>query len=70
MTVLTVPPHGLPETGSVAGLERFFAEFGDPVATRTSPAPEHSDAERRNRLERAAAKAAEYGIEMLAPSQR
>jgi quercetin dioxygenase-like cupin family protein len=57
-------------TVAPAGLERFFAEFGDPVATRTSPAPELSDAERRNRLERAAAKAPEYGIEMLAPSQR
>jgi len=49
--------------------ERFFAEFGDPVPTRTSPAPELSDAERRDRLERAAAKAPEYGIEMLAPGQ-
>jgi hypothetical protein len=28
-----------------------------------------SDVERRNRLERAAAKAPEYGIEMLAPGQ-
>src|SRR3954463_9252484 len=30
-----------------AGLERFFAEFGDPVPTPTSPAPELSDVERR-----------------------
>jgi quercetin dioxygenase-like cupin family protein len=52
-------------TVAPAGLERFFAEFGDPVPTRTSPAPELSDVERRNRLERAAAKAPEYGIEML-----
>src|SRR4029079_5341300 len=51
-----------------AGLERFFGEFGDPVATGTSPAPELNDVERRNRLERAAAKAPEYGIEMLAPA--
>ena len=51
------------------GLERFFAEFGDPVPTRTSRAPELSDAERRNRLERAASKAPEYGIEMLPPHQ-
>jgi quercetin dioxygenase-like cupin family protein len=57
-------------TVAPAGLERFFAEFGDPVPGRTSPAPELSDAERRNRLERAAAKAPEYGIEMLAPDQR
>ena len=56
-------------TVAPAGLERFFAEFGDPVPTRTSPAPELSDAERRDRLERAAAKAPEYGIEMLAPGE-
>jgi len=54
-------------TVAPAGLESFFAEFGDPVPTRTSPAPELSDVERRNRLQRAAAKAPEYGIEMLAP---
>jgi quercetin dioxygenase-like cupin family protein len=53
-------------TVAPAGLERFFAEFGDPVPTRTSPAPELSDLDRRKRLERAAAKAPEYGIEMLA----
>ena len=56
-------------TVAPAGLERFFAEFGDPVPGRTSPAPKLSDAERRDRLERAAAKAPEYGIEMLAPGQ-
>jgi quercetin dioxygenase-like cupin family protein len=56
-------------TVAPAGLERFPAEFGDPVPTRTSPAPELSDVERRNRLERAAAKVPEYGIEMLAPGQ-
>src|SRR4051794_35497345 len=56
-------------TVAPAGLERFFAEFGDRVATRSAPAPELSDVERRNRLERAAAKAPEYGIEMLTPDQ-
>ena len=56
-------------TVAPAGLERFFGEFGDPVPTRTSPAPELSDDERRNRLERAAAKAPEYGIELLPPGQ-
>src|SRR4051812_30916616 len=55
-------------TVAPAGLERFFAEFGDPVATRTSRAPDLTDDERRRRLERAAAKAPEYGIEMLAPA--
>ena len=59
----------LPCTVAPAGLESFFAEFGDPVPTWTSPAPELSDAERRRRLERAAAKAPDYGIEMLAPGQ-
>jgi quercetin dioxygenase-like cupin family protein len=56
-------------TVAPAGLESFFAEFGDPVPTRTSPAPELSEVERRNRLERAAATAPEYGIEILAPGQ-
>jgi quercetin dioxygenase-like cupin family protein len=50
-----------------AGLERFFAEFGDPVPTRTSPAPVLSEAERQERLQRAMAKAPEYRIEMLPP---
>jgi hypothetical protein len=52
---------------NAAHAESFFAEFGDPVPTRTSRAPELSDVELRDRLERAAAKAPEYGIEMLAP---
>jgi quercetin dioxygenase-like cupin family protein len=50
-----------------AGLERFFAEFGDPVPTRTSPAPRLSDAERAERLRRAGAAAPGYGIEILPP---
>jgi hypothetical protein len=72
-------PHGFRNTADAparllctvapAGLERFFAEFGDPVPSRTSPAPELSDVERRNRLERAAAKAPQYGIELLARGQ-
>src|SRR4051794_9112276 len=62
-------PAGLLCTVAPAGLESFFAEFGDPVTTRTSAAPELSDVERRNRLQRAAAKASEYGIEVLAPGQ-
>src|ERR1700749_3105386 len=45
-----------------AGLERFFAEFGDPVPTRTSPAPELDDVESRRRLGGAAAKAPQHGI--------
>jgi quercetin dioxygenase-like cupin family protein len=56
-------------TVAPAGLESFFAEFGDPVPTRTSAAPELSDVERRNRLARAAAIAPNYGIEMLTHGQ-
>jgi quercetin dioxygenase-like cupin family protein len=51
-----------------AGLERFFAEFGDPVPTRTSPAPSLSDRERQERMRRAIAKAPSYGFEILPPS--
>lgn len=57
-------------TVAPAGLERFFAEFGDPVPTRTSPAPALSDAERVERLERAMAIAPAYGMEVLAPPER
>jgi quercetin dioxygenase-like cupin family protein len=51
-----------------AGLEKFFAEFGDPVPTRTSPALELSDAEREERLRTAMAKAPEYGMGFVAPA--
>jgi quercetin dioxygenase-like cupin family protein len=54
-------------TAAPAGLERFFAEFGDPVPTRTSPAPPLTDAERRERLAKAAARAPDYGMEILPP---
>jgi quercetin dioxygenase-like cupin family protein len=54
-------------TVAPAGLERFFAEFGDPVPTRTSPAPPLSDAERGERLRRAMAAAPGYGMEILPP---
>jgi hypothetical protein len=50
-----------------ARLEKFFAEFGDPVPTRTSPAPELSDAEREERVRTAIAKAPEYGMGFLTP---
>ena len=55
-------------TVAPAGLERFFAEFGDLVASRTAPPPPLSDAERQARLERAIAKAPEYGMEILPPA--
>jgi hypothetical protein len=55
-------------TVAPAGLE-VLAEFGDPVPTRTSPAPLLSDAEREERLRRAMA-AAGYGMEILPPPAR
>jgi mannose-6-phosphate isomerase-like protein (cupin superfamily) len=70
-------PHAFRNAGDVparllctvapAGLERFFAEFGDPVPSRTSPAPALTDEERAERLRRAMAKAPEYGMEILPP---
>jgi mannose-6-phosphate isomerase-like protein (cupin superfamily) len=75
----TDAPHSFRNGGTVparllctvapSGLERFFAEFGDPVRSRSSPAPQLSDAERQARLERAIAKAPEYGMEILGPPQ-
>jgi quercetin dioxygenase-like cupin family protein len=50
---------------SPAGLEDFFAEFGDPVDSRTSPAPELSDEEQQQRMRKAAEAAPHYRIEML-----
>jgi quercetin dioxygenase-like cupin family protein len=52
-------------TAAPAGLEKFFAEFGDPVPTRTSSPPSLSDTEREDRLRRAMAVAPRYGIEIL-----
>jgi mannose-6-phosphate isomerase-like protein (cupin superfamily) len=54
-------------TAAPAGLEKFFAEFGDPVPTRTSPGPSLSDTEREDRLRRAMAAAPRYGMEILPP---
>jgi hypothetical protein len=45
-----------------SGLEKYFAEFGDPVPTRTSPAPELSDAEREERVRTAISTAPEHGM--------
>ncbi|MDA0179777.1 cupin domain-containing protein [Solirubrobacter phytolaccae] len=55
-------------TAVPAGLERFFAEFGDRVDSRTSPAPELTDEERQARLRRAIERAPDYGMELLPPS--
>ena len=46
------------------GQERFFAAVGDPVASRTAPPPQLSDAERGERRARALALAPEYRTEL------
>jgi quercetin dioxygenase-like cupin family protein len=48
-----------------AGLEAYFAEFGDPVASRASRAPKLTDTEILERIQKAAALAPRYRIEML-----
>ncbi len=50
---------------SPAGLEDYFAEFGDPLPSRTSPAPALSETERAQRMARAVELAPGYGIENL-----
>jgi mannose-6-phosphate isomerase-like protein (cupin superfamily) len=70
-------PHSFRNPGDVparmvctvapAGLEEFFAEFGDRVPTRTSPPPELTESERQERLQRAVARAPDYGMELLPP---
>jgi quercetin dioxygenase-like cupin family protein len=70
-------PHNFRNAGTVparllctvvpAGLEKYFAEFGDPVPARTSPAPTLTDAEREERVRKAIAKAPEYGMGFVSP---
>jgi uncharacterized cupin superfamily protein len=48
-----------------AGLEAYFAEFGDPLPARTSPAPKLSQDEIRDRMQKANALAPKYRIEIL-----
>ena len=55
-------------TAVPAGVEAFFAEFGDRVPSRTSPPPDLSEDEIQQRRERAGALAAEYGMEILPPA--
>jgi quercetin dioxygenase-like cupin family protein len=50
---------------SPAGLEAYFAEFGDPVPDRTAPAPDLTEAERAQRMDRAMRLAPQYRIETL-----
>ena len=52
---------------SPGGMEKYFAVFGDEVATRTAPAPELSPQDLQSRLRAAAPMAAQFGIENLPP---
>jgi len=53
---------------SPAGLEKYFAESGDPLPSRTSPAPELDEAAFAERIEIAVALAPKYRIENLQPA--
>ena len=55
-------------TAVPAGLEAYFAEFGDRVKSRTSPPPDLSDEEKQARLRRAVAVAPDFGMEILLPA--
>jgi quercetin dioxygenase-like cupin family protein len=48
-----------------AGLEAYFAEFGDPLPTSPSPAPALTEDESRERMQKASVLAPKYGIEIL-----
>lgn len=48
-----------------AGLEEYFAEFGDRLPSRSATAPDLSDDQRRERMDRAMQLAPRYRIETL-----
>jgi quercetin dioxygenase-like cupin family protein len=50
---------------SPGGLDEYFAEFGDPVAGRTAPAPRLDEGAMGERMARAKAAAARYGVDMM-----
>lgn len=50
---------------SPAGAEEFFAAIGDPVASRTSPAPRLSESEQAERIEKIRALAPRFKTEIL-----
>ncbi len=50
---------------SPAGLEEYFGEFADPLASRTASAPELSEEQLGQRMQKAVALAPKYGIEIL-----
>lgn len=53
---------------SPPGLDQYFAAFGDPLPTRTAPAPQLSPDELQQRLATAAPLAQRYHIENLPPN--
>ena len=55
-------------TVSPAGLEEFFAQVGDEVATRTSPAPEIDQDTRLASLKKGAELAALYRVDLMLPN--
>jgi quercetin dioxygenase-like cupin family protein len=75
VNVPALAPHAFrnaaPETARVlllvtpAGLEDYFAEFGDVVPTRTSPPPSLTEDELAARRVKSAEVAHKYGIELL-----
>lgn len=48
-----------------AGLEEYFAEFADRVASRTAEAPDLSESEMAERMQKAGDLAAKYRIELI-----
>lgn len=52
---------------SPPGLDQYFAAFGDPLPTRTAPAPKLSDDDLQQRLADAQPLAQQYRIENLPP---
>src|SRR5215210_1373934 len=50
---------------SPPGLERYFGEFGDPLPSRTAPAPKLDEAAQSVRMQKALALAPKYRIENL-----
>ncbi len=50
-----------------AGQEEFFREIGDEVPTRTSPPPALTDAERKERMQRAIELSPRFKTELLIP---
>lgn len=54
-------------TVSPPGLEQYFADFGEELATRTSPASVLGEEELQAKIANAAPLAARFGIENLSP---